>query len=111
MLFFAKKLPNAQARGRRCVCGCDMVLDGNDGVRAAGVWRGQYGNGGVQAAAVWRLCLTCLTCRTCLTSWCVTVYPVSLHAAVWFGAGDDMPPGYACLMATVVCGRKMYRGG
>ena len=30
-------------------------------------------------------------------------YPVGLHAAVWFGAGDDMPPGYACLMATVVC--------
>ena len=36
MLFFAKKLPNAQARGRRCVCGCDMVLDGNGGVRNCG---------------------------------------------------------------------------
>ena len=36
MLFFAKKLPNAQARGRRCVCGCYMVLDGNGGVRNCG---------------------------------------------------------------------------
>ena len=39
MLFFAKKLPNAQARGRRCVCGCAMELDGSGGVQAAGVWR------------------------------------------------------------------------
>ena len=33
MLFFAKKLPNAQARGRRCVCG---QCDGNGGVRNCG---------------------------------------------------------------------------
>jgi len=33
-----------------------------------------------------------------------TVYPGGLHAAVWFGAGDDMPPGYAGnVMATAVC--------
>ena len=41
-------------------------------------------NGGAQSAVAWRLCLTCLTC---LTNWCATVYPVGLHAAVWFGAG------------------------
>ena len=34
------------------------------------------------------------------------LYPVGLHAAVWFGAGDDVPLGCACLMATVVCGQR-----
>ncbi len=45
------------------------------------------GNGGVRAAGVWRLCLTCLTSRTCLTSWCAPVYPEGLLAAVWYGSG------------------------
>ena len=35
-----------------------------------------------------------------------TVYPVGLHAAVWFGAGADVPVGFACLMATVARGRR-----
>jgi len=53
MLFFAKKLPNAQARGRRCVCG---QCDGNGGVRNCGgvaraVWqRWHAGDGGVALA-------------------------------------------------------------
>ena len=34
------------------------------------------------------------------------VIPVGLHVAVWFGAGADVPQGYACLMATVVCGAR-----
>ena len=41
--FFAKKLPNAQARGRRCVCG---QCDGNGGVQAAAVWRLLMDQGG-----------------------------------------------------------------
>ena len=43
MLFFAKKLPNAQARGRRCVCG---QCDGNGGVRNCGGVALVYGPGG-----------------------------------------------------------------
>ena len=87
MLFFAKKLPNAQARGRRCVCG---QCDGNGGVRNCGGVALVYGPGGPDGPNG--------------QDGRATVYPGGLHAAVWFGAGDDMPPGYAGnVMATAVC--------
>jgi len=61
--------------GRKCAAGVCGQCDGNGGVRAAGA------------------CRLCRTCRTCRTKWCATVYPVGLHAAVWFGAGRKCAAG------------------
>ena len=29
--------------------------------------------------------------------WGVTIYPLGLPTAVWYGSGENVPVGYACL--------------
>ena len=75
MLFFAKKLPNAQARGRtrrqrRFACCVGVALAYGPG--------GPDGPNGQDGGA--------------------SVYPVGLRGAVWYGSGADLPRGYARLV-------------
>ena len=77
------------------------------------------GNGGVRAAGVWRLHKTYKTYKTykimigapvfALTGYAVASLGIPRGFACRCGVGRewaDMPPGYACLMATVVCRRR-----
>ena len=71
--FFAKKLPNAQARGRRCVCGqCD-------------------GNGGVQAAAARRLLMDQVDRMDLMDKMGAPVFALTGYAV----ASHGIPRGFA----------------
>ena len=65
------------------------------------------GNGGVQAAGAWRLLMDQVDLMDQMDKrGAPRDNPRVCCAAVWFGAGADVPQGFACLMAAAVCGRR-----